>query len=390
MRAELSIFGRCVTVCLAAIWPVVASAGQEVPAAQASQDQPPSSSADEDADEQDKKAAHPHRDLLIVPLPLSRPSTGTGLALGAVMFQNPKHEPQQWVTGAGALYTDKGAKGLAFFHSMSLGQDRIRIRALAAYTDARAYYYGIGGAAGEAGQRRIYDNRDLQFQLQAQVRVLPHTHLGLRWRFADSRWKNPRGDVDQVAAPPGEELDSTLSMIGPTVSYDTRDSALQPHSGTYAAATWLVGAGFLGNSFGHTRLQVLGNWYVPMRKTTVLATRVATCAVTGHVPFNNLCDFGSGADLRGYESGRYRDRASWAAQAEVRQHLGGRFGGVAFFGVGGIAPSFGDVLDDSTLLPSAGVGVRYQPFRKNDVNLRLDVAVGWHGPGVYLGIAEAF
>ena len=125
MRAELSIFGRCVTVCLTAIWPVVASAEQEVPATQASQDQPPSSSADEDADKQDKKAAHPHRDLLIVPLPLSRPSTGTGLALGAVMFQNPKHEPQQWVTGAGALYTDKGAKGLAFFHSMSLGQDRI-------------------------------------------------------------------------------------------------------------------------------------------------------------------------------------------------------------------------------------------------------------------------
>ena len=390
MRAELSVFGRCGMAWLAAAWGAPALAEQDTQAAHATLDQPPASSADKEGDEQDEKAAHPHRDLLIVPLPLSRPATGTGLAIGAVMFYNPNHEPQQWVTGAGALYTDTGAKGVGFFHSMSLGQDRIRFRGLAAYTDARTIYYGIGGAAGDAGQRLVYDNRELQFQVQAQIRVMPHTHVGLRWRFADYRMTDQRGDIGQVAPPPQEELDTTISMVGPMMSYDTRDSALQPHSGIYAAANWLVGAGFLGNSFSHSRLQVQGNWYLPMRETTVLATRVATCAVTGHVPFNNLCQFGSGADLRGYEGGRYRERASWALQTEVRQHLGGRFGGVAFFGVGGIAPSVGHVLDDTTLLPSAGLGVRYQPFAKNDVNLRLDVAVGWHGPGLYLGVAEAF
>jgi hypothetical protein len=42
------------------------------------------------------------------------------------------------------------------------------------------------------------------------------------------------------------------------------------------------------------------------------------------------------------------------------------------------------------LLPAAGIGVRYRPFKNNDINLSLDFAIGKNGNGVYLGIGEAF
>ena len=47
---------------------------------------------------------------------------------------------------------------------------------------------------------------------------------------------------------------------------------------------------------------------------------------------------------------------------------------MAFFGLGGIATSLGDIPSKSNLLPAGGVGVRYRPFKDNDVNLRVDVA----------------
>jgi outer membrane translocation and assembly module TamA len=99
--------------------------------------------------------------------------------------------------------------------------------------------------------------------------------------------------------------------------------------------------------------------------------------------------YGSGNDLRGYEMGRYRDRASWAAQVELRQHLFGKFGAVAFAGVGGTAPDLGN-LDDSKFLPATGFGLRYMANKATGINLRLDYAVGKDTDAFYFSIGEAF
>lgn len=89
------------------------------------------------------------------------------------------------------------------------------------------------------------------------------------------------------------------------------------------------------------------------------------------------------------ETGRYRDRAMWATQAEWRQHLGGRFGAVFFAGIGGTAPNLTD-LGDTKFLPSAGMGVRYRPSKKTGINLAVDVAIGKDSNALYIGIGEAF
>ena len=60
-----------------------------------------------------------------------------------------------------------------------------------------------------------------------------------------------------------------------------------------------------------------------------------------------------------------------------------------FAGVGGIAPSIED-LDNTTMLPSAGMGLRYLAAKENGVNLRLDWAIGKDTDAIYFGIGEAF
>jgi outer membrane protein assembly factor BamA len=339
---------------------------------------------------EDKDKPKKKRDMLVVPVPISNPSSGTGLAVGGVVFYNPLNEPQQWVSGGGVLYTDRGTKGIGLFHTMSLGQDKYRFRVIAVYTDGPLKYYGTGAAAGDAGNDFDFKNKNLSVQAQGQIRAFGHGYLGVRYKYSHYDATPPDALPPGTSLPPADQLNSTLSMLGPFVSYDTRDSATLPRSGMFLSASWLAGIKFLGNSFPHSKVQLASNFYLAAGARTTLALRGSLCGVTGTVPFYDLCNYGQGADLRGYEAGRYRDRVNWAAQGELRHQFNNRIGGVVFAGVGGIAPSLTGIIGDGNVLPSMGLGVRYKPFRHNDVNLRADIALGFNGPAFYFGISEAF
>ncbi|RJF85654.1 BamA/TamA family outer membrane protein [Sphingomonas cavernae] len=333
------------------------------------------------------------RDLLIAPVPFSSPTTGTGLAVGGVAFYNPNNGPHQWVTGGGLIWSSGGSKGFGAFHTMSFDKDRFRVNATFSYFDARSKFYGIGAEDGDRGEALELASEKFSFQVRAQMRAFPHGFVGLRYKLtATDAAPRDTGATPppSTSPPPADQLHSTLSMLGPMIAYDTRDSHTQPHSGVYGVATWLFGTKALGDSYEHNKLTLVGSAYLPFGSDTVFAVNGTLCSTGGEAPYYDLCLFGSSGVLRGYPSGRYRDGASWAVQGELRHQFAKRWGGVAFFGVGGIAPSVGDFLDDGNVLPAAGVGVRYRPFKNNDVHLRLDVAIGKNDHGVYLGIGEAF
>ncbi|HEX7854387.1 MAG TPA: BamA/TamA family outer membrane protein [Sphingobium sp.] len=329
------------------------------------------------------------RDLLIAPVPFSTPTTGVGIAVGAVAFYNPNHAPHQWASGGGVVWTSLGTKGVAAFHSMSLDADRFRISAIASYFDAREKFYGIGADAGDRGEPLELANKKLNIQLQGQMRVFQHGYIGARYRLVTTDAR-PNEAIAGTAPPPAAQLNSTISMVGPQFAFDTRDSQTQPHHGVNLSGAWIFGTRAFGDSFEHNKLALSGSAYFPFGTKTVFATNATLCSAGGNVPYNDLCLYGSGAALRGYINGRYRDRASWTVQGELRQHIAERWGATAFFGFGGIAPSVGDFLGNGTVLPGAGLGVRYQPFKDNDVHLRLDLAIGKNESGVYVGIGEAF
>jgi outer membrane protein assembly factor BamA len=341
----------------------------------------------EPAPPEKKKKKH---DLLIAPVPISSPSTGSGLAVGAIMFYNPNGEPSQWISGAGLVYTSRGTKGAGVYHSMSFGQDRVRLNAQISYVDSHSNYYGIGEAAGDRDEILTLVSKQFNLQLEGLMRVFPHGYAGVRYRLRTTDGAPEGTPTATLPPPPDDQLHSTMSVFGPSLVYDTRDSSLQPHRGVYANAVWLFGIKALGDSFAHNNLKIAANAYFPFGTGTVLAVRGSLCASGGDVPFYDLCQFGASNDLRGYPSGRYRDGASWAFQAELRQHIAGKWGAVGFFGLGGIAPTFGDIPDHSALLPAAGVGVRFRPFKSNDVQLRADFAIGKNDHGTYVGISEAF
>ena len=113
------------------------------------------------------------------------------------------------------------------------------------------------------------------------------------------------------------------------------------------------------------------------------------CSANGSVPFYDLCLYGTDSDVRGYTGGQFQNRRMFAAQAEYRRELPKRFGVVAFGGVGGVERKWNNFRLD-TLLPAAGVGLRFKLDKKNHINYRVDFAVGREGHTLSIGVGEAF
>jgi outer membrane protein assembly factor BamA len=143
-----------------------------------------------------------------------------------------------------------------------------------------------------------------------------------------------------------------------------------------------------GSDFDYQTYELSGNLY-RRAGPGVVALRAMACKASDRTPLFDLCLFGANNDLRGYEVGRYRDRALVAAQAEFRFPLGERWGGVVFGGWGKVAPSF-DTMGDEPDLPSVGLGVRWLAAEKARVNLSVDVAQGRDGGSVYVYVKESF
>lgn len=342
------------------------------------------------ADNQETKAKKKKTSFLIVPIPQSSPTLGSGVTVTASLFYNPNGSKDPWITGIGAMKTSNGSKAIGALQKMALDHDRFRLALFGGYGSVNMRFYGIGDAA---------EKRDLSIQLNekgyagfvhGQMRIADNLYLGGRALYLNLntsiRRDNPLFPDSEI---PTRGFKSTLVKAGPILTYDSRDSGLTTTRGAVVNASWLFGIDGLGSDFTHNKLTIDASVFRPLSKSTVIAIRAAACRTSNAAPFYDLCMYGASSDLRGYETGKYRDHATWAAQAELRQHLFWRVGAVAFGGIGMSAPDWSRI-SDGRLLPSAGVGLRFRPTKSTPVNLRIDYARGRDGGAMYIGIGEAF
>ena len=142
------------------------------------------------------------------------------------------------------------------------------------------------------------------------------------------------------------------------------------------------------NLFADTRV------YRSPRERVVLAGQVVGQVGLGELPFNELGMLGGDSMMRGYHTGRYRDRTMTAAQAEIPflpLPLGftDRVGAAAWLGAGTVAPSV-RTLDPGGVRLTGGAGLRVLTFPCTDIFSRLDLGVSEDGVGVDLYVGEAF
>ena len=144
----------------------------------------------------------------------------------------------------------------------------------------------------------------------------------------------------------------------------------------------------LGSDFDAETLKLAVNHYRTLRERDVLAIRGMVRVTNGNAPFFLKSSFGGRTDLRGYPSGRFRDRMMYAVQSEYRWQVSDRWLLTGFAGFGEVAYSFSDMGED--FLPAAGIGARFMLSAKHEVGLSTDIAVGKDGAEFYFGVGEAF
>lgn len=327
--------------------------------------------------------------FVVMPVPISDPMLGNGLAGGAVLFYKVGGSKRPWITGVGGLYTDTESYALAAFQRADFADDRVRVAAGAGGGVFNVEFFGVGSAAGRRGISVPIKQEAYGGLAKGMVRVAPHTYVGGQYRYLSMtttiRIENlPLPDLEI----PQRELQSATGSLGLTGEYDSRDDEFQPGKGLYATGTWMQAAENFGSDFDYGRVEATVNGYHRRGEKSVWAWRGSACWSGDGAPFYDICNYGMSNDLRGYPAGQYRDHALFAAQVEYRRRLFGRFGAVAFAGVGAVAPDFGELGED--LLPGAGIGLRWQASKKYGVNVSIDYAVGKDSDALYFYVGEAF
>lgn len=338
------------------------------------------------------KAEGPVRDFspIVVPIPISDPAIGSGLALGALGLFRVGASEKPWAAGVGGLYTDSDSYAALLFGRAQFAKDKYQVMAAGGGGVFNIDFFGIGAAAGERGVSIPIEQKAVGGLAQGLMRVAPHVNVGLQYRYInmDTTVRFTLPQFPDLDIPPLER-ESATGALGLSGEYDSRDEEFNPGKGLYGTAVWLFADKAFGGDFSYSRAELALNGYHRLDPASVFAWRGSTCIAGDEAPFYDICNFGASRDLRGYSTGQYRDRSMYAVQAEYRRHLFWRLGGVVFTGVGQVAPDYGG-FGDTDPLPAAGVGLRLQASKKYKVNISVDYGWGKDSHGLYVYVGEAF
>jgi outer membrane protein assembly factor BamA len=331
------------------------------------------------------------RGLIVLPVGFSNPTIGAGVGGAARYLYKLDEESKASHTTFGAAWAGNDGWVAGLLQRTFLKADRYRIDGEVGLFDVSRSYYGTGFDSGEAGDFIDLDQVGYLFKTRALIQAGENLYLGVHYRLIRMETGSDiPGVLDSgVHSIPTDERDAVSSGIGPIFRLDSRDNIYNPYSGTLLELTSYAADEMFGSDFDYQSLQIKLNQYVEVGQDQVLAFALSGCFASGDVPYYDLCSFGQSSNLRGYVSGRYRDRNMLTAQLEYRGQFHDRWGVVAFAGTGEVAPDL-DGFNGEDLLPSAGAGLRLMVSRKQRINVGFDYAVGKDEEAWYLRFGEAF
>ena len=326
-------------------------------------------------------------DLVIAPIPAYSPQLGWNLTLGGAYFLDigeKDADVSPSLVGGFAMAAENGSYAYGAGTYLHLLNDKLRVKAGAAHIDIRYRFYGIGNEIDFLNIDVLQEGP--AYFLTGSWNVWKKLYVGLGYRrgSVDTRL---RFDVDDSSFF-DPVLNIELGAISIPIEIDSRDHEQFPRNGWQILGQTVLYRESVGSDFEAETYKLSINRYFPMRETDVLAARLVVRSASEDVPFFLLSTFGGTTDLRGYPSGRYRDRQMYAMQTEYRWQFSDRWIFTGFAGVGEVAEHFSEM--GRNFLPAGGVGARFVLSEKHKIGLSFDVATGKDGTEVYFGVGEAF
>ncbi|RYD69558.1 MAG: hypothetical protein EOP53_26975, partial [Sphingobacteriales bacterium] len=258
-------------------------------------------------------------------------------------------------------------------------------------------FFGVGNNT-KKEDAETYSHQLLKLNTKYQKRWYDRFFFGPQYQMQYMFNVEPSADgqlsKDQVSGAKGY----FASGLGASATWDSRDLILFPQRGLYADLSSTFFSNIFGSQHSFQQITLEARKYFSFKKRRVLAFQGYTQHNTGNPPFRMLAMMGNKELMRGYYSGRFRDRDYLAAQAEYRFPVFWRIGMTAFGGLGQVAHSYDEMRlkgfnkeDGKGFHPSYGLGLRYLYNKSENINIRADFGFGPDGMnGQYITIGEAF
>lgn len=321
---------------------------------------------------------------VVVPIPISNPTLGTGLVVGAAYFygQTAEQQGQQpaSLTAAGGLYTNNDSRALVLGQQNYWGSDRWRFTGAIGAADLRLSL-AVPDAAGNK------ENLDWEIEgafLFAKLarRIGGNWYGGIQLRAIDADQALTLGDAS------GDfDVDANIHSVGAgaLVEYDSRDMPINSYAGRYLMLDVLFNDEAFGSDDTYQNYSAAWRSYHTVREGLVLAFELEACAREGRTPLWDACTIG----LRGFSATDYLNKQSVSTQLEARWQMTPRWGAVGFAGVGYSGRALNEE-DEHDPVPSYGVGIRFMVLPAKRVNVRIDFARSRDSDAIHVSVGEAF
>jgi hypothetical protein len=355
-----------------------------MPAAVAAQLQPTQEPIDRIAKTGSNAIGWTRGSFVVAPIPLSNPTIGSGLILGAGYLFTIDEGSNPSSVGIGGFRTDNGSRGVGGGISLSFGDKRWSLGLVGGSADVVYDFYGTGSLPLPA-PIRLRQSVDL-VRLNAGYGLTPKLTLGVEVAYGESTVAlDNTGAAEDI---PDLGIRLGLFKVGPTLSWDTRDNTIYPTDGTHVSFKALYGDVVSGIERDYWKGILLTDFYRRGPWDTVIAGRLAACRAGDTAPFYDLCALGGTDAFRGYPVGQYLDTGLASGQIALRGTFGRRFGYTVFAGVAALGPDFGDL---GPARVAGGAGVRYRLSRKFPLDLSVDVAFNQDSEALtYIYVGQRF
>lgn len=325
----------------------------------------------------------------VLPGPFANPQQGVGLGIAAVGL----YAPYDWKTGTPystlslkSFVSTTGSFGFGVENRTYLQEDRLRLLGSAWISRTPRDYWGIGKQKGSDDDNKTeYQGMLVQLTPQIDYEILPHTYINVGWDFASFSKLKVNNDGKELSQ---EQLKSQInSGYSLGIEYDSRDFEPDPYSGMLLYLKYTDYLKSLGSDHNFQSLILNYRQYWKINHRNILAWEIYWQKVAGDIPWFAYAELGSDQRMRGYYTGRYRDRYKISGQVEWRHSFNDYHGMVLWAGLGNVA-HHGKDLFRTGVLPTYGIGYRFA--FKPRVNIRIDFGLGKKTSGFYFNINEAF
>lgn len=328
------------------------------------------------------------KNLLLVPIPVSSPTFGTGLILGGAYFysqtEDQKSAQPASYTGAAAGYTYNDSWFAGVLQQNYWKEDTWRFTGVAAYLDFSLNLIPAGDSDITEESVDWFVSGSL-FQARVSRKLRKNWYLGVSARYLD---------ITQAIGAELEDEDEDFNIesqisalgVGIHLDFDSRDMPTNAFKGRYLELKAITSYVSESDAEDYQSYHARFRSYHPLRDNLVLAWELNGCSRSGQAPLWDTCRLG----LRGFPATDYLGKQSLFGQAELRWRIYKRWGMVGFVGAGRMNEALGKYGEDETI-PSYGLGIRFMVMESQRINMRVDYARSDRGNSAwYLSVTEAF